>query len=142
MPTDGERDLAKRQKTAYVCNECGADYSKWAGQCSACGTWNSLTEVRLGPEHRDSRAANFSDAHSGYAGAAGAGRVQKLSEIDLGELPRIPTGAGELDRVLGGGLVPGSVVLIGGHPGARQIHHTAADPVPPVQRYARPLCDR
>ena len=110
--------MASKRKTAYVCNECGADYTKWAGQCSACGTWNSLSEVRLAPEHKDSRAANFTDAQAGYAGAAGAGRVQKLSEIDLSELPRIPTNAGELDRVLGGGLVPGSVVLIGGHPGA------------------------
>ncbi len=110
--------MAKKSKTAFVCNECGADYSKWTGQCSACGAWNSLSEVRLGTEHRDSRAANFTDAQSGYAGAAGAGKVQKLSEIDLTELPRTPTGASELDRVLGGGLVPGSVVLIGGHPGA------------------------
>ncbi|GAB2887916.1 DNA repair protein RadA [Microbulbifer echini] len=110
--------LAAKRKTAYVCNECGADYTKWAGQCSACGAWNSLSEVRLGVEHKDSRAANFTEAQSGYAGAAGAGKVQKLSEIDLSELPRIPTSASELDRVLGGGLVPGSVVLIGGHPGA------------------------
>ncbi|MFI2811472.1 DNA repair protein RadA [Microbulbifer sp. M83] len=110
--------MAKKSKTAFVCNECGADYTKWAGQCNACGTWNSLSEVRLGAEHTDSRAANFTDAQTGYAGAAGAGKVQKLSEIDLSELPRIPTNAGEMDRVLGGGLVPGSVVLIGGHPGA------------------------
>ncbi|WP_444937794.1 DNA repair protein RadA [Microbulbifer sp. JMSA002] len=110
--------MAAKRKTAYVCNECGADYTKWAGQCSACGAWNSLSEVRLGTEHKDSRAANFTDAQSGYAGAAGVGKVQKLSEIDLSELPRIPTSASELDRVLGGGLVPGSVVLIGGHPGA------------------------
>ncbi|GMG88012.1 DNA repair protein RadA [Biformimicrobium ophioploci] len=113
---------AKKTKTAFVCNECGADYTKWMGQCSACGAWNSLSEVRLGPAHTDSRAANFTDdrlsAGKGYAGAAGAGRVQKLSEIDLSELPRLATGTGEFDRVLGGGMVPGSVVLIGGHPGA------------------------
>ncbi|HEY8568723.1 DNA repair protein RadA [Microbulbifer sp.] len=110
--------MSKKSKTAFVCNECGADYSKWAGQCGACGAWNSLSEVRLGPAHTDSRAANFTAAQSGYAGAAGQGKVQKLSEIDLSELPRIATNASELDRVLGGGLVPGSVVLIGGHPGA------------------------
>ncbi|MDP5208600.1 DNA repair protein RadA [Microbulbifer sp. 2205BS26-8] len=110
--------MATKRKTAYVCNDCGADYTKWTGQCSGCGSWNSLSEVRPGPGYRDSRAADFTDTQSGYAGAAGSGKVQKLAEIDLSELPRIPTSASELDRVLGGGLVPGSVVLIGGHPGA------------------------
>ncbi|MEW5249201.1 DNA repair protein RadA [Microbulbifer discodermiae] len=104
--------MAKKSKTAYVCNECGADHTKWSGQCGACGAWNSLSEVRLG------RGRSAIDGQSGYAGAAGAGEVQKLAEIDLSELPRIPTNTGELDRVLGGGLVPGSVVLIGGNPGA------------------------
>lgn len=104
--------MATKRKTAYVCNDCGADYTKWAGQCSACGVWNSLSEVRIGHSGRSNR---FS-ADAGYAGTLGG--VQKLADIDLSELPRIPTRAGELDRVLGGGLVPGSVVLIGGSPGA------------------------
>lgn len=98
-----------RNKTAFVCNECGADYSKWQGQCSECGAWNSLSEVRLG----SGRARSL----SGYAGG-GSGEIQTLAQIDLRELPRFSTGAAEFDRVLGGGLVPGSVVLIGGHPGA------------------------
>ncbi|WP_347330473.1 DNA repair protein RadA [Marinimicrobium locisalis] len=101
-----------KTKTAYVCNECGADFTKWQGQCSECGTWNSLSEVRLGPTPSN-RTARF----EGYAGAA-SGQVQTLADISLEDLPRLSSGAGEFDRVLGGGFVAGSVVLIGGHPGA------------------------
>jgi DNA repair protein RadA/Sms len=105
--------VASKSKTAFVCNECGADYSKWQGQCSECGTWNSVVEVRLGPT-----ASNRSARFEGYAGGAGGNPVQTLADISLGDLPRFGTGAGEFDRVLGGGFVPGSVVLIGGSPGA------------------------
>lgn len=106
--------MASKQKVAYVCNECGADFSKWQGQCSECGTWNSVVEMKLGPAVKGgARNAQF----SGYAGGAGS-KVQTLAEISLEDLPRLSTGTGEFDRVLGGGLVPGSVVLIGGHPGA------------------------
>lgn len=103
-----------KQKTAFVCNECGAEFSKWQGQCSECHTWNSVVEMKLGPAPvGGARAAQF----SGYAGSTNA-EVQTLADISLEDLPRLSTGVGELDRVLGGGLVPGSVVLIGGHPGA------------------------
>ncbi|BFM09048.1 DNA repair protein RadA [Halioxenophilus aromaticivorans] len=102
-----------KSKTAYVCNECGSDYSKWQGQCNDCGAWNSLSEVRLAPAGKKSGSQRF----EGYAGATSA-KVQKLKDISLEDLPRLSTGVGELDRVLGGGLVPGSVVLIGGNPGA------------------------
>ncbi|UTF61764.1 DNA repair protein RadA [Gilvimarinus sp. DA14] len=106
--------MASKQKVAYVCNECGADFSKWQGQCSECGTWNSVVEMKLGPAPKGgARNAQF----SGYAGSAGS-KVQTLADISLEDLPRLSTGTGEFDRVLGGGLVPGSVVLIGGHPGA------------------------
>ncbi len=101
-----------KNKTAYVCNECGADFTKWQGQCSECGTWNSLSEVRLGPTPSN-RSARF----EGYAGGRSA-EVQTLAEISLEDVPRLSSGAGEFDRVLGGGFVAGSVVLIGGHPGA------------------------
>lgn len=101
-----------KNKTAFVCNDCGADYTKWAGQCAACGGWNTLTEVRLGPPR--SSPARSKD---GYAGTAG-GKVQTLDQITVQEQSRITTGSAELDRVLGGGLVPGSAVLIGGSPGA------------------------
>ncbi|HEK2138705.1 TPA: DNA repair protein RadA, partial [Proteus mirabilis] len=92
----------------------GADYPRWQGQCSACHAWNTITEVRLAaaPSARN-------DRFSGFAGdAKGISRVQKLSEISLEALPRFSTGFKEFDRVLGGGVVPGSAILIGGNPGA------------------------
>jgi DNA repair protein RadA/Sms len=101
--------MAKR-KTAFVCNECGAEFSKWIGQCTECNAWNSVVEFRVPSEPRGERAI-------GYAGAS-ASEVKTLGEIELAELPRISTGAEEFDRVLGGGLVPGSAILIGGNPGA------------------------
>ncbi len=102
-----------KAKTAYVCNECGADYSKWQGQCSACQAWNTLSEVRLGAVS----SAAAKPRYDGYAGQTSQ-RVMKLSDVDLADMPRISTGTEELNRVLGGGLVPGSAILIGGHPGA------------------------
>lgn len=98
-------------KTAYVCNDCGAEYARWQGQCSACHAWNTITEVRIASTN------NKNDRFSGYAGASGS-KVQKLSDISLSELPRFSSGFNEFDRVLGGGIVPGSAILIGGHPGA------------------------
>ncbi len=100
-----------KQKTAFVCNECGADYAKWQGQCSECHAWNTIVEVRLGA------ASKKSTSFKGYSGGASS-TLAKLNEIDLAELPRFSSGMEEFDRVLGGGFVPGSVVLIGGHPGA------------------------
>ncbi|SQI42772.1 Lon protease [Leminorella richardii] len=105
--------MAKPVKRAFVCNECGADYPRWQGQCSACQAWNSITEIRLA-----AASSNRQDRFSGYAGDAGVSRVQKLSEISLEALPRFSTGFKEFDRVLGGGVVPGSAILIGGNPGA------------------------
>jgi DNA repair protein RadA/Sms len=102
-----------KSKNAFVCNDCGADYSKWAGQCSACGGWNTMTEVRLSGS-KNPRSGNRT---AGYAGAAGSS-VQTLDQIAVLEQERIATGMAELDRVLGGGLVTGSAILIGGNPGA------------------------
>lgn len=101
-----------KSKTAYVCNECGADFMRWQGQCTECGAWNSISEVRL-------TAAVKSNSRSGggYAGATQA-KIIRLNEVDLQELPRFSSGFYEFDRVLGGGIVPGSAILIGGHPGA------------------------
>lgn len=101
-----------KAKMAFVCNDCGADYRKWQGQCSECQAWNTIVEIRLAPA-KTARTEQF----SGFAGAT-TGKVQKLSDISLDDLPRFSSGMEEFDRVLGGGLVPGSVVLIGGHPGA------------------------
>ena len=97
-----------KAKTAFVCNECGSDYSKWQGQCSDCGAWNSLSEIRI--------AAASASRPVGYAGQAA--EIKSLDDVELSSAPRLPSGMSELDRVLGGGLVPGSAILIGGDPGA------------------------
>ncbi|WP_227367358.1 DNA repair protein RadA [Halomonas sp. M20] len=104
-----------KAKSAFVCTECGAEYSKWQGQCSSCREWNTLTEIRLSPP----RAGTGSSAsgRSGYAGAVSR-EVVDLAAVDLSEVPRFSSTFGEFDRVLGGGLVPGSAVLLGGNPGA------------------------
>lgn len=99
-----------KSKTAYVCAECGSEYAKWQGQCVDCNGWNTITEFRI-PSTPASQPR-----FEGYSG--GRSSVQKLDEINLADLPRITTEIDELDRVLGGGVVPGSVILIGGHPGA------------------------
>ena len=105
--------MAKAPKTAYVCNDCGAEFSRWQGQCSACKAWNTISEVRLISASNSIK----NDRFSGYAGETRA-KIQTLSEISLQETPRFTSGFKELDRVLGGGIVPGSAILIGGHPGA------------------------
>ncbi|MEY4589057.1 MAG: hypothetical protein RL497_1133 [Pseudomonadota bacterium] len=98
-----------KSKTAFVCHTCGAEFTKWQGQCGACGAWNSVQEIRLGAQPSVGRAV-------GYAGTTN--QVQILKDISLVDLPRFGSGMQEFDRVLGGGFVPGSVVLIGGSPGA------------------------
>ncbi|TDK32790.1 DNA repair protein RadA [Luteimonas terrae] len=105
---------AAKAKTAFVCNECGADYSKWQGQCSACGAWDTIAEIVL-----ESAAAAKSPAsrRSGWAGKVDAPQVMALKDVQQGEDVRVSTGIGEFDRVLGGGLVEGAVVLVGGDPG-------------------------
>jgi DNA repair protein RadA/Sms len=100
-------------KSTYVCNDCGSEHSRWQGQCSGCKEWNTITEMVQAPKAQDARSARY----SGYAGSANS-QVKTLSDISLTELPRIPSGYTEFDRVLGGGIVPGSAILIGGSPGA------------------------
>jgi DNA repair protein RadA/Sms len=101
-----------KTKSAYVCNDCGADYGKWQGQCSECNAWNTLSEVRLGSPSRGGAVLR-----SGFTGNVDS-VVKTLADIALDEIPRISSGTGELDLVLGGGFVPGSCVLLGGEPGA------------------------
>ncbi|WP_321408959.1 DNA repair protein RadA [Tolumonas auensis] len=101
-----------KSKVAYVCNECGAESARWQGQCGECKAWNTITEIRLGPSVATSKVVR-----TGYAGELSS-KVQTLAEVSLAEIPRISSGYKELDRVLGGGIVPGSAMLIGGHPGA------------------------
>ena len=98
-------------KTAYVCSSCGETAPKWAGQCSACKEWNTLTEYKIPAKDQST------SKREGYAGKAG-GSAEKLSSVDTTQkTSRYPCGIGELDRVLGGGFVEGAVVLIGGDPG-------------------------
>ena len=103
-----------KSKTAFVCNDCGAEHTQWQGQCAACKEWNTLSRISLGGG--TAAAGNRDIRKQGYTGQASD--VISLPEVDLQSVPRQPTGLDELDRVLGGGLVPGSVVLIGGSPGA------------------------
>lgn len=99
-----------KTKSAYVCNDCGADFVRWQGQCTECGAWNSISEVRLPSLTKQQR-------FDGYAGATAA-KVIRLDQVDLQDVPRFSSGFAEFDRVLGGGIVPGSAILIGGSPGA------------------------
>jgi DNA repair protein RadA/Sms len=96
-----------KTKTVYTCQQCGAQQPKWAGQCPDCGAWNSLVESLSITPGKGVRSV-------GYAGES---RVRLLKDVSLQEAPRAGSGLGELDRVLGGGWVPGSVILIGGEPG-------------------------
>jgi len=98
------RAMAK-SKLVYSCDACGGQQSKWQGQCPDCGAWNTLTESRSISER--SKRAQFS----------GLVELTRLDRVSVDRVERIASGLGELDRVLGGGLVPGSVVLIGGDPG-------------------------
>ncbi len=98
-----------KAKTAYVCADCGTQSPRWQGQCPQCKAWNTLAESVV--EQGGSASSRF------VALAGTSGRLQRLSELEPREEPRTPTGIDEFDRVLGGGLVPGGVVLIGGDPG-------------------------
>ena len=98
-----------KEKTAYVCTECGYDSAKWLGRCPNCGAWDTFKEVRLGKAPVAARQS--------AVGSAPSRQVRRLSEIEHGSEQRIDTLDGELNRVLGGGLVKGSLVLLGGEPG-------------------------
>ena len=100
----------KKTRAAFVCNACGAGQPKWAGQCPDCGAWNAVEEIVL-PVSGPARG------RAGFAGSQTGAQVQLLADVMPGQELRRPSGIGELDRVLGGGLVQGSVVLIGGDPG-------------------------
>src|SRR5512133_1728827 len=102
---------AGRPQTRFVCQSCGESFLRWEGQCRACSAWNSLVETQVRTAPRPSRAM------SGAGGGLGAPVAARLIDVGEPERTRLPVGIGELDRVLGGGLVPGSVVLLGGEPG-------------------------
>ena len=100
-----------KTKTNYVCTQCGAVQPKWMGKCPDCGSWNTLIEQVEEPVSR------FSSAAGGGRSPASVAQASSLEEIDSSEEQRYLTGMGELNRVLGGGIVPGSVVLLSGDPG-------------------------
>ncbi|MBH3409600.1 DNA repair protein RadA [Pseudomonas putida] len=99
-----------KAKRLYGCTECGATFPKWAGQCADCGAWNTLVETMI-----ESGGAAAPSGRVGWTGQQA--QIKPLAEVSVEEIPRFTTRSTELDRVLGGGLVDGSVVLIGGDPG-------------------------
>ncbi|MCL2838988.1 MAG: DNA repair protein RadA [Oscillospiraceae bacterium] len=101
-----------KTKSVFVCNECGTESIKWMGKCPGCSAWNTMVEEVI-----QSAASTSRGISAGNAGANFSSSPKKLSEIDATEEERIMTGMGELDRVLGGGIVRGSLVLVGGDPG-------------------------
>src|SRR5215217_3076772 len=102
-PTVPER--MPRAPTTFTCSACGHEAPKWHGRCLGCGEWNTLVEETRAP------------AKAGTAPSARAARPVRLTDVQAVEVARLTTGIAELDRVLGGGLVPGSLVLLGGSPG-------------------------
>lgn len=109
-----------KEKTAYVCDNCGQESPKWIGKCPACGQWNTFKEIRIAGNDTGQKAARNAamDVRNGKRGLSGnANRPQLLRDISTKDDPRIDMHDEELNRVLGGGLVPGSIVLLGGEPG-------------------------
>ena len=98
-----------KDKTMYVCDQCGQESSGWIGKCPACGAWNSFKQIRVSAQPEKTSVL--------HPESAAAANVKRLRNIESRREPRITTGDDELNRVLGGGLVPGSLVLLGGEPG-------------------------
>ena len=99
--------MANKQKSLYCCSECGAESAHWAGKCPSCGAWNTLVEVKL-----DASVATKTGSR-GF----NAPKPKKITDLDMSAEMRFTTGVSEFDRVLGGGAVIGSLVLVGGAPG-------------------------
>ena len=111
-----------KTKSQYQCQNCGATQSKWSGQCGDCESWNTLVETIVTPSASPSpRFQSYSGQHA---------EVTSLADVVPEEETRMSSGIAELDRVLGGGTVPGSVVLIGGDPGDRQVNPAIAESWP------------
>src|SRR2546423_1519792 len=105
-----------KSRVQFLCNHCGSVHPKWMRKCPDCGTWDSLQEYKPPtPDARSPRAAGRGAAQTSDL-AQGAAAVA-IAEIDDADTPRQATGIAEFDRVLGGGIVPGSAVLVGGEPG-------------------------
>ena len=112
-----------KDKIAYVCSNCGQESPKWIGKCPACGQWNTFKEIKVAPASSPKLGEVRRGLNSGHTGSSAqssaysAARVLRLSDISSHDDPRIDMHDDELNRVLGGGLVPGSIVLLGGEPG-------------------------
>ena len=111
-----------KSRTEFLCRECGANHPKWLGKCPDCGAWDSLEKFTVEAEAAKAGAGPIWGAPTEGADAdelarSGIGRAIALGSVPEATVPRVPTGIGEFDRVLGGGMVPGSVLLIGGDPG-------------------------
>jgi DNA repair protein RadA/Sms len=104
--------MSKSSRTVFVCQDCGAQSPKWLGRCAECGAWNSLVEERA----PGGEAAAAGAAHR-YGGAGIAATAQLYADVELAQHARLTTSIDEFDRVLGGGVVPGSLILLGGEPG-------------------------
>src|SRR5437868_13619574 len=101
-----------KTKTQFVCQSCGYISPRWIGKCAECGTWNSFVEEKIAPSSENARAHGARTSSGGTAV-----RPIRISEISTSEEDRITTGIAEFDRTLGGGIMPGSIVLVGGDPG-------------------------
>ena len=106
-----------KDKIAYVCSNCGQESAKWIGKCPACGQWNTFKEIKVGLTTTSALAGKGSGGNGISAKSRDAGKVLRLRDISSKDDPRIDMRDQELNRVLGGGLVPGSIVLLGGEPG-------------------------
>ena len=99
--------MKNKGKFIFACQQCGQQYSKWVGRCTDCGEWNSVVEERESSTDSDKKRTNLSSS----------GSPEPISTILAADYPRYVSDLAELDNVLGGGLVPGSVILLGGEPG-------------------------
>lgn len=100
-----------KKKTVFFCSECGNESSKWFGRCTACGAWNTAVEEELQPEVKTKHVASYRPVQEEH------NKPKALTDIEVGAIARVTSGYGEIDRVLGGGIVPGALILLGGDPG-------------------------
>lgn len=109
--------MVKKDKTMFVCENCGQESPKWVGKCPACGQWNTFKEIKVSNDTGTMAARSAAQSVRAGGIVASKNHPQLLRDISAKDEPRFSTGDGELDRVLGGGIVPGSIVLLGGEPG-------------------------